>query len=57
MEVINRLDDLGILLFFRLPLYLGRQKTLYVIDDMGIFFVCRPLGYIRRLAEIIVCAD
>lgn len=37
------LDDLGALLFFRLPLYLGHRKTVYVLDDLGIWAVCRPL--------------
>ena len=55
MHILNTLDDLGILLFCRLPTYLGQRKTLYVLDDIGIFSVCRPMGYIRRLAEILVC--
>lgn len=43
------LDDLGALLFFRLPLYLGGRKTVYVLDDLGIWGFLRP---VRRLGAL-----
>ena len=50
-QALARLDDLGALLFFRLPLYLGRRKTIYILDDVGIWGLCRPLRGLGSLWE------
>lgn len=42
------LDDLGALLFFRLPLYLGGRKTMYVLDDLGVWGFLRPVRYVQK---------
>lgn len=45
------LDDIGATLFFRLPIYLGTRKTAYVLDDVGIWLLCKPFGYVDSLMK------
>lgn len=42
------LDNLGARLFFELPLYLGHRKTTYILDDIGIWLLCKPLGFVDK---------
>ena len=57
MHTVNFFDDLGIILLLR-PIYtIMNFDMLNLIDDMGIFFVCTPLRYLHRLAEIILRDD
>lgn len=47
-SILDALDNLGANIFFRLPLYLGHRKTTYVIDDVGIWLLCKPIGLVDR---------
>ena len=50
-SILATLDDIGANIFFRLPLYLSRRKTAYVVDDIGIWLFCKPIGYVESFVR------
>lgn len=54
MRFVDIINELGIILMLQPIDDSINFSMLNLIDDIGIFFVCKPLWYIQRLAEIIL---